>query len=187
MKRKVFAAFLMAGALVVAPFGSMLSMTSSASSNNTVSNESSSVNPDSFIGEVVDTINATPENGTLVIDRDQGINALSNSMMKALLERGDVRLVLECSHEGNDYTIVIPAGKAVNNDIPWYGPLYLLSVYGNSASYNIADGSGYVVKENDTMSGIAQQYGMTLAQLAAMNPQVTDVNLIRIGQVIKVK
>ena len=187
MKRKVFAAFLMAGALVVAPFGSMLSITSSASGDNTVSNESSSENPDKFIGEVVDMIAAAPANGRVVIERSEGINALANDMMKALLERGDVELVLECSYEGEDYTIVIPAGKAVNNDIPWYGPLYLVSVYGNRIFYNLPEGAGYVVKENDTMSGIAQQNGMTLAELAAMNPQVKDINLIIIGQTIRVR
>ena len=32
--------------------------------------------------------------------------------------------------EGKEYTVTIPAGAAENNDIPWYGPLYLQMRYG---------------------------------------------------------
>ena len=94
---------------------------------------------DNFIDEIVDTITEAQEGGTIVIEKEQGIHTLSNSMMKALLERGDVSLVLECTYKGVAYKIVIPAGKAVDNDIPWYGPLYLVSVYGNSISSNTVE------------------------------------------------
>ena len=97
-----------------------------------------------FIDEIIDMITEAEEGGTVVIARKQGIHTLSNSMMKALLERGDVSLVLECTYKNKDYKIVIPAGKAVDNDIPWYGPLYLISVYGNSMSSDIADGPKYM-------------------------------------------
>lgn len=39
----------------------------------------------------------------------------------------------------------------------------------------------YTVQKGDTMSGIAQQHGLTLAELAAMNPQVKNLNLIYVG------
>lgn len=141
-----------------------------------------------FADSVEQQIESAQSGATVTITRDQNINALSNGMMKALLERGDVTLVLEYTYEGANYTVTIPAGKAVDNDIPWYGPLYLAAHYGNSAAAaGTAGGADYIVKANDTMSKIARANGMTVAQLAAKNPQIKDVNMIKVGQSIKLK
>lgn len=43
----------------------------------------------------------------------------------------------------------------------------------------------YTVKEGDTLSSIANAYGMTSQELAAYN-NITDPNNLRIGQVIKI-
>lgn len=111
-----------------------------------------------------------------------GINTLPNSVMKELLARKDVTLVMEYTYDGRDYTVTIPAGRAVDNDIPWYGPLYLSAHYGNGAA--AADGSVYIVKSGDTMSGIARANHMPLSKLAEKNPQVKNIDLIRVGQKI---
>ena len=78
------------------------------------------------------------------------------------------------------------AGAAEDNDIPWYGPLYLAGKYGNGVNTDKAAGAGktYVVKNGDTMSKIAKMSGMSLAELAAKNPQIKDLNRIKIGQSI---
>lgn len=67
---------------------------------------------------------------TFMITRDKNINALPNDIMKALYMKKTVALKLEYTFEGKDYTVTIPAGKAENNDIQWYGPLYLQMRYG---------------------------------------------------------
>lgn len=67
---------------------------------------------------------------TFTITRDKNINALPNDIMKALYAKKTVALKLEYTFEGKDYTVTIPAGKAENNDIQWYGPLYLQMRYG---------------------------------------------------------
>lgn len=46
------------------------------------------------------------------------------------------------------------------------------------------DGQVYVVRPGDTLFGIAQRFGVTLAQLLAANPQITNPNLIFPGQQI---
>ena len=46
--------------------------------------------------------------------------------------------------------------------------------------------STYVVKPGDTLSGIAQMFGVGLAALEAANPQIPDFNLIFPGQVINI-
>jgi len=42
----------------------------------------------------------------------------------------------------------------------------------------------YVVQPNDTLSGIAQKFGLTLEALKAANPQITDINKINVGDEI---
>lgn len=47
----------------------------------------------------------------------------------------------------------------------------------------VAPGGGRIVKAGDTLSGIAREAGVTLAQLLDLNPQFrTNPNLIRVGQ-----
>jgi LysM repeat protein len=42
----------------------------------------------------------------------------------------------------------------------------------------------YVVKAGDTFSRIAARFGLTLAELRAANPQITNINSIHVGQTI---
>lgn len=46
--------------------------------------------------------------------------------------------------------------------------------------------SYYTVKSGDTLSGIAQKYKTTTAKLDALNPQIKNINMISIGQKIRV-
>jgi LysM repeat protein len=46
--------------------------------------------------------------------------------------------------------------------------------------------STYKVVKGDTLSAIAKRYGITLAQLKKLNPQITNPNLIRVGQVVNI-
>jgi peptidoglycan DL-endopeptidase LytE len=44
----------------------------------------------------------------------------------------------------------------------------------------------YIVKEGDTLSGIAKMFHTTVRSLLALNPEITNPNFIRVGQSIKV-
>lgn len=187
MKKKLLVVLLLAGALVVTPMGgSLLSAVATASSNNTVSGgdaesgdaEEVSSNAQEDLAELI--VNA--HSGDTI--RMKGVTSLSNGIMKELLKKGDVTLVMEYTYEGVDYVITIPAGAAENNDIAWYGPLYLAGRYGNGVAAKRVNGSTYTVQSGDTMGRIAQASGMTLEQLAAKNPQVTNINFITVGQKI---
>ncbi|MBD3109939.1 LysM peptidoglycan-binding domain-containing protein [Bacillus sp. AGMB 02131] len=46
--------------------------------------------------------------------------------------------------------------------------------------------STYVVVKGDTFSGIAKKYNMTVTELKALNPQIENINIIKVGQVITV-
>ncbi len=135
---------------------------------------------EAYLGGVVDCILKAADGSNVLIPRDKNINSLPQSVMRALVEKGTVSLTLECSYEGKDYIIVIPAGMAVDNDIPWYGPLYLSGRYGNRS----AAGNCYIVQSGDTLSRIALNLKTTVAELIARNPQITDPNRIYTGQML---
>lgn len=133
---------------------------------------------------VTGQIKAAESGSTIVMEK--GITTLSNAMMKELLEKGDVSLRLEFTYEDKDYVIIIPAGAALDNDIPWYGPLYLAAHFGNSAGAENTSETGvtYVVKSGDTLSKIAVVNHMTLKQLLEKNPQIKDADKIGAGKKI---
>lgn len=123
------------------------------------------------------------EPGAMVVV-EQGVTTLPNFVMKELLKRTDVSLKLEFTYQNTDYVIVIPAGQAVDNDIPLYGPLYLAQQYGNRAGADTSVGDTYEVRSGDCLSRIAAASNMTLQQLLAKNPQIKDPNKIVVGQKI---
>ena len=58
--------------------------------------------------------------------------ALSYDIMTYLVEHPSITFIYHVKYEDVEYTIIIPAGKAVSSpEIPWYGPLWLLANYGN--------------------------------------------------------
>ncbi|MCM1303878.1 MAG: LysM peptidoglycan-binding domain-containing protein [Lachnospiraceae bacterium] len=118
----------------------------------------------------------------------KGMTALSNSVMQELWKKGSVTMVLEYTYDGVDYVVTIPAGAAVNDDIPWYGPLYLAGRYGSGTTgTGMAADNAYTVRSGDTMSRIARANGMTLKQLAEKNPQIKNIDYIVVGQKIHVR
>lgn len=67
---------------------------------------------------------------TAVFDgRVYGISTLSRDLMREIDKRG-VNLVFKYTYNGFDYEVTIPAGKALDPDIPWYGPAYLAAQFG---------------------------------------------------------
>lgn len=106
--------------------------------------------------------------------------------MQMLVKRGDVTLEMEYTYEEEDYHVIIPAGKAVDNDIPWCGPLYLSAHFsaGDAGAENSVP--AYTVQRGDTLGKIASIYHTTVARLAAANPQIRNVNRITPGQIINI-
>ena len=83
-----------------------------------------------YRADLANEIANAKDGATIKITRDKNINALPNDVMQALYKKQTVALELEYTFQGNEYTVTIPAGKAENNEIAWYGPLYLQMRYG---------------------------------------------------------
>ena len=137
MKKGIIMTAAIALAAVAVPFGANgLSTVAVASENNTVSGAtgnntvSGTTVFENYVENVGSEITEAKDGETVKITRDKNINALPNSLMKDLYKKKTVSLELEYTFEGKEYTVTIPAGAAEDNDIPWYGPLYLQMRYG---------------------------------------------------------
>lgn len=148
-------------------------------------------------------INSATAGGTVTIDRRYNRQFLSNAEMKALLKKGTVALRMQYSYNGVEYDITIPAGAAINDNIPFYGPLYLASHFRatknvvklNSNTVNtVTSGKAikgvvtgkYVVNRGDSLYRIARKFGTTIGDLRQKNPQIKNINVIRPGQEINI-
>lgn len=56
----------------------------------------------------------------------------------------------------------------------------------NEGKVDNSNSSDYTVKKGDTLSKIAKQHNITLEELVVANPEITNPNLIKIGQKIKI-
>lgn len=179
MKKKIFAALLTAGALLVVPVGgNFAGLVASASSNNSMAEREQA-----YLTQINNRV-AKAESGATV--RMNDVTTLSSDFIKELAARDDVTVVLEYTYMGVDYVVTIPAGGVIDTGVKWYGPLYLAQLYGNDLNRSSA-GEVYAVKSGDTLSRIAAANNMTLDELRALNPQITNVNQIRVGQEIHIK
>lgn len=149
---------------------------------------------------LINDINAAAPGSILSIDRRYNRQCLSNAEMKALLNKKTVSLRMQYNYNGIDYDIIINAGTARNDNIPYYGPLYLAAIYpktnifviGNIMPYASVNGTAtmgvitgtYIVKPGDSLYKIAKQYGLTVMDLRFKNPQIKNLNLIFAGQMI---
>ncbi len=72
---------------------------------------------------------------TVKIDGTQyGVNSLSRDMIKQLSDSG-LNAEFSFDYDGSHYVITIPAGETpISDDVLWYGPKYLISLYGNTAA-----------------------------------------------------
>lgn len=194
MKKKLLVSLLLAGALIVSPLGQAFAITATASSNNSVPTSSTTVStPAPTPAEVwtknvvtaTNEIKAAKSGDVVKIEKSSGINCLSKDYLKELSAKSDVSVEMSYVYEGVEYHIVIPAGGViVDENISYYGPLYLYALYG--ANGVVANG-GYTVVPGDTLSSIAAKNNTTVMNLLALNPQIQNPNIIALGQVIKVR
>ncbi len=143
---------------------------------------------ENYIDDLIWQLEEIAEEGTVqTIIWNQG-TALPEGVMSFLKDHPKLTLIFNYSYEGKEYSVTIPGSKAiVDPEIPWYGPMWLYAHYsGNVVAKNgTASKSGvYIVQAGDTLNKIAQSKGVTLEHIKSLNPSITNVNRIFIGQSI---
>ncbi len=142
-----------------------------------------------YIAPLMDNLNKilseekeTPSDEPTVVTWNLG-DSLPLETMKALSKTTNTSLLFSFEYDGVAHTVMIPAGEAfVDEDIPWYGPLWLLGKYGE---YD-PSAKEYEVKAGDSLNAIAKKNGLTLDELIKKNPQIKNINLIRPGDIINI-
>ncbi len=149
---------------------------------------------------LINDIKAATPGTILTVDRRYNRQCLSNAEMKALLNKKTISLRMQYNYNGVEYDIIINAGTAMNDNIPYYGPLYLAALYPTTnifvqgislpfASYDGVATMGvitgiYIARPGDSLYKIARQHGLTVFDLKMKNPQIKNINLIHVGQAI---
>ena len=80
------------------------------------------------IKSIIESIEEAPVNGTVTVN-NPFLSCLTDEIMEALHKRGDVNLQVAFKEDEQDFSFMVPAGKALLED-EWYGYYYLGSVFG---------------------------------------------------------
>lgn len=132
------------------------------------------------LAETVEVISSSPSTEPQTVTWDVG-DSLPIGIMTILKDNPSISLLFDFEYEGVKHTVLIPAGEAfVDDDIEWYGPLWLLGKYGE---YN-PEAKKYEVQSGDSLKTIAEKNGISLEELIEKNPQINDVNRIYPGETI---
>lgn len=86
---------------------------------------------------------------------------------------------------GVPVTALAGANALADPDLIVTGSVLTLPGETNTASAGVATGTSYRVGEGDTLDGIASTYGTTVGDLLAANPDLTDPDLVVVGQVLR--
>ena len=92
----------------------------------------------------------------------------------------------------NNYNVTVSQLKTWNNltsNVIYPGQVLTInsaSTGNNSSISGSTTTSTYIVKKGDTFSSIAKRYNLTTAKLQALNPNIININFLKIGQVITV-
>ncbi len=99
-----------------------MTTTNTATTETTETVEEEPADPNEYIEDVISKIAIASVDGTGVA-KITNLTTLSVDMMKAL-EEYNVALEMTFVYSGTEYTVTIPAGKAVvDENIQWYGPM----------------------------------------------------------------
>ncbi len=126
----------------------------------------------SLNGESIDRTKAVPiaASKTYVVKSGDTFSEIAQ-------EHGLTTAALKALNPGIRNMNMIQAGQVLNIS---------LSQNGSSGSSSVKSTAKYTVKSGDTLSGIASKHGMSLSALLKLNTQITNPNVLRVGQVIRI-
>lgn len=133
-----------------------------------------------YIDPLDEMLDDAIENGsTATIYWDKG-DALPNHIMQKLFNNPTLSLDFKFTYEGVEHEVYIGPGQATNDDIEWYGPLWLLEKYGDKKAESAVHGV-YTIVKNDTLNKLAVKFNTTVDELMRLNPYIKDNHWIYPG------
>lgn len=117
-------------------------------------------------------IAALETNEAGVIEWKEG-TALPLAAVKRLVEKPELSLEFTFTYEGEEHTILIPAGafeQYYDEEILWYGPAWLIKYFGEPQKKVIE----YIIVKGDTLNALAEKFKCTVDEILALNPYIKD-------------
>lgn len=139
------------------------------------------------ISEVYRRLISGEVTGEQIVYYNEG-GALPYELLQTLQSCPGVTLDFKCEYEGKQYHFRIKGGTGLilDENIPWYGPLYMAEYFGEVQDEPSVTGHGsYVVKSGDTLSQIAAAFNTTVDYLVSLN-NLQNRDYIKEGQVLKI-
>lgn len=133
-----------------------------------------------FVGQVITVPGAgpgpqppppPPPTGTYVVQRGDTLSSIARRFGTT------VTAILAANPQITNPNLIFPGQVLV---IPGAGP-------GPQPPPPPPPGATYVVQRGDTLSSIARRFGTTVQSILALNPQITNPNVIFPGQVIRIR
>lgn len=116
---------------------------------------------------------------------------ISNSINKAIthtVEKGDTLYSLAKKYGTTVNEIVALNPEIADGQNIKIGSTYVMTAAKNTVVNNIVKNSGFAehtVVKGDTLYSLAKKYGTTVAEVVALNPEITDGQSIKIGNTYK--
>ena len=130
--------------------------------------------------------NAKAQGGKQTVEWSAG-DSLPYEVMKILEENKDITLIFSYTYGGEAFCVTI-SGENVkaDPDVPWCGPLYLYSIYGDYTlgEKGIQSSGTYIIQYGDTLTSLAAKFNTTIKNLVALN-NIKDPDLIYAGDELK--
>jgi len=138
-----------------------------------------------FSGRIVDSRTNQGVSGAAV--NASGVNTVTDSNGNFSITfnsylSGGTATITKVGYNTTTQSFSFSSSSTINMTIP----ISSMSTSNPSAPALQTNTSYYTVQSGDTLSGIAVKYGTTTNYLLSLNPQITNANLINIGQTILV-
>lgn len=130
--------------------------------------------PDPSKAGILPTLPTTPP----VVKPGQAEPPAYDAMSGRLTDYGRSKGLTEINHGAAPVTPATPVAPVA----PVVAPVVQPAIAQPAAA---APATSYAVQKGDTLGALAVKHGLTVAQLQALNPDITDPNKIKIGQAIK--
>ncbi len=108
--------------------------------------------------------------------------SLPNFVVDKIMTNPNITVVMDVEYEGEKFHFELTKellASIYKPDVLWYGPRYLVTAKIEPVYHTIA--------RDETLNIVCGLYGITLDNLLALNPEITNPNVVYAGQQVRIK